>query len=116
MNAVAHGLRAATPVVPGEAPAVWEDYRDAVVSNLAPVGVLEIELADRVALLSWRLRRVSAFETGVVIRSLGKATHRVRGEDEEDKLFRSFPKTLTPKPTLTGARAVPGGSSCTAQE
>ena len=61
MNAMAHGLRAASPVVPGEDPAAWEAYRDAVVSDLAPIGVLETELADRVAMLSWRLRLMLMF-------------------------------------------------------
>ncbi len=104
LNAVAHGLRAASPVVPGEDPATWEEYRDAVVSDLAPVGVLETELADRVALLSWRLRRVSAFEAGVIARTSDKAARRVRGEDEEENLFPSFSKPLVYQPTLASVR------------
>jgi hypothetical protein len=56
-NAIAHGLRSAAPVIPGEDPADWEAYRAGVVAALAPAGTLEAELADRVASLSWRLRR-----------------------------------------------------------
>lgn len=65
MNAVAHGLGVVSPVVPGEDPTAWENYCEAMVADLAPVGVLETELAGRVALLSWRLQRVSAFEVGL---------------------------------------------------
>lgn len=75
-------------------------------SDLAPVGVLESELADRVALLIWRLRRVSAFEAGVVTRNSDMAVRRVRGEDEKDTLFPPFRKLLVPEPTLTSVHGL----------
>jgi hypothetical protein len=65
-NALRHGLRSPLPVLPGEQADDWELHRKAVVASLAPAGALEAELAQRVALLLWRLRRVSAFETGVI--------------------------------------------------
>jgi hypothetical protein len=34
--------------------------------NLSPVGHLEINLAERVALLTWRLHRVTRYETGAI--------------------------------------------------
>jgi hypothetical protein len=63
-NAVRHGLRAASVVVPGlEAPAEWEQFRTGVVASLAPNGLLEETLADRAAGVLWRLRRVERFES-----------------------------------------------------
>jgi hypothetical protein len=62
MNALSHGLRATAQIVPGEDPGMWEEYRAAVLADQAPVGVLETELAERVAVLSWRLRRVATSE------------------------------------------------------
>ena len=63
-NAVKHGLRSPAPVVPGvEKPEAWEDHRDGVLDSLQPEGHLELVLAERVALLSWRLHRVTRFET-----------------------------------------------------
>jgi hypothetical protein len=41
----------------------WEEHRDGVLESLSPVGHLEFVLAERVALLSWRLNRVTRFET-----------------------------------------------------
>jgi hypothetical protein len=41
----------------------WEEHRDGVLESLAPVGHLELVLAERVALLSWRLHRVTRYET-----------------------------------------------------
>lgn len=105
LNATSHGLRAASPVVPGEDPAVWEEYREAVVSDLAPVGVLEAELADRVAVLAWRLRRVAAFEAGVVARNSDRAARRARGEETEPSDdFSLFTRSHRPTHPLVEAR------------
>jgi hypothetical protein len=54
-------------VVPGlENEEDWESHRDGIIENLSPVGHLEITLAERVALLSWRLHRVTRYETGAI--------------------------------------------------
>ena len=65
MNAVTHGLRSLSPVLPDERPKDWNDHRAGIVAALAPVGTLETELVERVALLMWRLRRVVRYETAV---------------------------------------------------
>src|SRR5215207_9441266 len=63
-NATRHGIRSPAPVVPGvEKKEDWEDHRDGVLESLQPEGHLELVLAERVALLSWRLNRVTRFET-----------------------------------------------------
>jgi hypothetical protein len=41
----------------------WEEHRDGVIESLSPVGHLEEVLAERMALLSWRLHRVIRYET-----------------------------------------------------
>jgi hypothetical protein len=66
-NATRHGIRSPAPVVPGvEKPEDWEEYRDGMLEDLAPAGPLEFALAERVALLSWRLHRVTRYETGTI--------------------------------------------------
>jgi hypothetical protein len=63
-NAVKHGLRSDDPVVTAhESPADWKRHRDAIIESLSVEGHLETELADRVALLLWRLKRVARYET-----------------------------------------------------
>src|SRR5918992_6121103 len=58
-----HGIRSPAPVVPGlEKAEDWEAHRDGVLESLSPEGHLELVLAERVALLSWRLHRVTRFE------------------------------------------------------
>jgi hypothetical protein len=63
-NATRHGIRSPAPVVPGvEEKADWEAHRDGILESLFPDGHLELVLAERVALLSWRLHRVIRYET-----------------------------------------------------
>lgn len=69
-NSTRHGIRSPAPVVPGvEKKEDWKEHRNAVLENLAPVGHLEFTLAERVALLSWRLHRVTRYETETIARS-----------------------------------------------
>jgi hypothetical protein len=63
-NATRHGIRSPAPVVPGvERKEDWVEHRDGVLGSLSPVGHLETVLAERVALLLWRLNRVIRYET-----------------------------------------------------
>jgi len=63
-NATRHGIRSPAPVVPGiERAEDWQEHRDGILESLQPEGHFELVLAERVALLSWRLNRVIRFET-----------------------------------------------------
>src|SRR5215213_9350025 len=63
-NAARHGIRSPAPVVPGiEKAEDWEAHGEGVLESLRPEGHLETVLAERVALLSWRLHRVTRYET-----------------------------------------------------
>ena len=69
-NAARHGIRSPAPVVPGvEKPEDWEEYRDGMLEDLAPLGSPELALAERVATLAWRLHRVTRYETETIARS-----------------------------------------------
>jgi hypothetical protein len=57
-------------VVPGlERAEDWEAHGELVLESLQPEGHLETVLAERVALLSWRLHRVTRYETGAIATS-----------------------------------------------
>jgi hypothetical protein len=68
------------PVLPGEQPEDWERHRSGIVESLVPVGGLEEELAERVALASWRLRRVAAYETAVTVVGLEEVEQDIRDD------------------------------------
>ena len=78
-NAMSHGLRATLPIVPGESSSEWKGFREGVLDDLKPVGMLERELAERVALLSWRMRRVTASESVGIIIAGNKAVKQLTG-------------------------------------
>lgn len=61
-NAVRHGVFANLPVVPGESQSEWQAHRQGTLNSLAPVGLLEVNLAERVALLLWRLGRLAQYK------------------------------------------------------
>jgi hypothetical protein len=87
-NAVQHGVRSPAPVVPGvEKAEDWEDHRDGVLESLQPEGHLELVLAERVALLSWRLHRVIRFET----ESIALSQERVEDDLARERRFESGP-------------------------
>src|SRR5262249_54008402 len=63
LNSVAHGGYCILPVIEGlESKRGWTAYRFAMLENMAPIGMLEMILAERVILTAWRLRRVARFE------------------------------------------------------
>jgi hypothetical protein len=65
-NAVTHGLTSSSGLLPGEKLEDFSDLRARVLAELAPDSAIEIELAERIASLLWRLRRVPAFEAALL--------------------------------------------------
>jgi hypothetical protein len=66
-NATRHGISSPKPVVPGlEKSEDWESHHNGIMENLSPVGHLEVTLVERVAVLSWRLHRVTRFEAETI--------------------------------------------------
>ena len=87
-NATRHGISSPKPVVPGlEKSEDWESHRDGIIENLSPIGHLEVTLAERVALLSWRLHRVTRYETETVAISQEKVEEDIH---QRRRLLRSL--------------------------
>ncbi len=62
-NAVTHGFLAHETVIQGEDPGEFAFYRDGLLGELGPVGEGELEMAERIVGLSWRLRRAERLQT-----------------------------------------------------
>src|SRR5215212_4525386 len=72
-NATRLGIRSPAPVLPGlEKAEDWGAHRDGMLESLSPEGRLELVLAERVALLSWRLHRVTRYERETIALSQEK--------------------------------------------
>jgi len=64
-NATTHGLRSTQPVIEGEDPAEYNDFRNNMVVQFAPNGPMETLLVDRIVHAAWRLRRIGTIEVEV---------------------------------------------------
>lgn len=63
LNALRHGLLTRDVVTPRERFEDWDEFREAIAHALQPANAIELALADRVATLLWRLRRVAPAES-----------------------------------------------------
>ena len=63
LNAVKHGGLSPLPVLPEvETPDAWQAHLDGTIASLQSSGHLETVLAERIALILWRMNRVARFE------------------------------------------------------
>jgi hypothetical protein len=63
LNAVKHGGLSPLPVLPEvETRDAWQAHLDGILASLQPSGHLETVLAERIALILWRMNRVARFE------------------------------------------------------
>ena len=76
MNSLRHWLLSRHAVVADEDPAAFDDLRQQLVVQLAPVGALEEAIVDRMTVLIWRLRRVVRLESGVITHRTNEANSR----------------------------------------
>ncbi|HZC19188.1 MAG TPA: hypothetical protein VE225_05730, partial [Rubrobacteraceae bacterium] len=101
-NAARHGIRSSAPVVPGiEKPEDWERHLAGTLGSLSPEGHLETVLAERVALLSWRLHRVTRFER----EAIALAQERVEEDLAQVRLFSSDPGPSDPQAVRSNLKA-----------
>jgi hypothetical protein len=61
-NSYKHGLRSRSPLAPGEDPAEYTAYALELMEDLKPVGMAQRVLAEQIAQLQWKLRRVPEAE------------------------------------------------------
>ena len=64
-NALKHGLLATSALLPGENADVFNAFKEGMVEDFQPVGVVETVLVDRIVSLAWRLQRLASVETGM---------------------------------------------------
>jgi hypothetical protein len=64
-NAFKHGLLSEDIIIPGEDPKLFAYIKQELVEQLDPIGFQEAEIAERMAVLMWRLRRVYRVEARI---------------------------------------------------
>lgn len=87
-NPIKHGLTAKRVILPDEDPADFEQFRDALWDELAPLGALEEVFAATFVTEAWRQRRITGLEAALSARHLEepiitKAQHEVHRLKEQ---------------------------------
>ena len=83
-NALTHGLTARMVILPDEDPQAYGEYRNAIHTDLNPVGPFESELVDRIVACSWRLRRAGHIESSLFRRqAFAQNARRARRQAED---------------------------------
>ena len=65
-NSVKHGLLAERDVITSESQADFDQYRQQLLDELSPVSPMESMLAERIVILSWRLKRAGRFQNQAI--------------------------------------------------
>jgi hypothetical protein len=73
LNALRHGITGQVTTMTEEDRAAHDKFSSAILQDLAPVGAMETQFAQRVATDSWRLNRISAVEDNIF--ALGQLQH-----------------------------------------
>ena len=69
LNALRHGLTAASAVLPSEDPAAYDAHRRALFAEYQPATPTETQLVQELADTSWRLNRIPFLESDVLHRA-----------------------------------------------
>jgi hypothetical protein len=69
LNALRHGLTAASPILPSEDPAAYADHRRRFLDEYRPATPTESQLVQELADTSWRLNRIPLLEAEVLARA-----------------------------------------------
>ncbi len=95
LNALRHGLTAASAVLPSEDPAAYEAHRRSFFADLQPLGALEEHLVRSLADTAWRLNRIPALEADLLVDGLAQQTRALATLGmNEARLSRQFDRTL----------------------
>jgi hypothetical protein len=77
-NALTHGLTAASPVLPSEDRAAYEDHRRGFFDEYKPATLTESQLTQEMADTSWRLNRIPLLEAALLDRAANPPSEQAR--------------------------------------
>jgi len=105
-NSLRHGLTAKTPLLPTEDPQAYRKFCDDYVADLSPKGALELQLAEKMADMEWRLKRCRHIEQSILDGETGHAQIDSLNKFSlyEHRLSRNFYATLKQFLELKSAR------------
>ena len=78
LNALRHGLTAASPVLPSEDPAAYESHRRQFMDEYQPATPTETQLVQELIDTSWRLNRIPVLESDLLARAANPPNEEAR--------------------------------------
>jgi hypothetical protein len=78
LNALRHGLTAASPILPSENPAAYETHRRGFFDEHQPATPTETQLVQELVDTSWRLNRIPLLEADLLARAANPPTEQAR--------------------------------------
>ncbi|MFO0815334.1 MAG: hypothetical protein U0796_19135 [Gemmatales bacterium] len=90
-NALTLGIYSVSCTLPGEAPGHWKRFREATITDINPVGAVETAIAERLTLILWKQKRLSAHEVAVTADHLNKLE---KEKGDLQTIFRKLEKEL----------------------
>ncbi len=82
LNALRHGLTAASPVLPSEDPAAYQEHRSRFFIEYQPATPTESQLVQELVDSSWRLNRIPRLEAEVLARAAAEPTNQPANQDD----------------------------------
>ena len=73
LNAVRHGLRSKSALLPGEDPEEYYDFKTKLLAEFSPKSPTEEFLVDQLLLNQWRLRRIAVMEGDLFVQAFEAA-------------------------------------------
>jgi hypothetical protein len=83
-NAYRHGLTGQVIVIAPSDEKPYKDHCQSIHQSWAPVGGMEIDLAQQIADDRWRMKRASAIESSVLARGLNQPDDALSGNEQVD--------------------------------
>ncbi|MDR3702171.1 MAG: hypothetical protein P4L56_21170 [Candidatus Sulfopaludibacter sp.] len=83
-NAYRHGLTGQVLIIAPSDEQPYKDHCQSIHQYLAPVGGLEIDLAQQIADDRWRMKRAAAIESSVLVRGLNQPDDALSGNEQVD--------------------------------
>jgi hypothetical protein len=119
LNALRHGLTAASPVLPSQDPAAYDAHRRGFFDEYQPATPTETQLVQKLADTSWRLNRIPLLEADVLSRAANPPNDQARIDFDivdahrllatlglhSHRLSRQFQKTLDTLRDIQAERA-----------
>src|SRR3982751_6289143 len=91
-NALKHGLMSQSfPILPYENEWEYRAFADAMVRDLAPVGILQREIVTHITLISWRLRRIPGIEAALLAYDVNELEEAHEQQKERGEIDRDTP-------------------------